>query len=97
MSESLRDYIRKSFAGGLKKPQIEASLLQSGWTKEQIEDAFERIEYSQKEFIEKHRRSFLPSRKFLTGFFKKILILAAIGAIFAGLYFGIKYITRPKP
>ena len=65
MLETLRDYIRKSFSQGLRKPQIEANLLQSGWTKEQIADAFERIEFSQKEFIEKHKKSFLPPKNFL--------------------------------
>ena len=78
MAEGLRKYIKNSFATGLKKPQIEASLLQSGWTKEQIDDAFERIEFSQKEFIEKHRRRILPSKKVFTIFFLIIIFFSLI-------------------
>ena len=96
MADSLTDYIRESFASGLKKPQIEANLLRSGWTKEQIADAFERIEYSQKEFIEKHRRRILPSKKFLTSILKIILTIVVIAAIFLGIFLSIKYVTRPK-
>lgn len=80
----LRDYIRESFAKGLKKGQIEASLSQSGWTKEQIEDAFERIEFSQKEFIEKHRRRILPSKKFLTIF---LLVILFFGFIYKSFFY----------
>jgi len=84
MAEGLREYIKNSFATGLKKPQIEASLLQSGWTKEQIADAFERIEFSQKEFIEKHRRRILPSKKFLTIF---LIILLFFGFIYQFFFY----------
>ena len=62
----LGNYIKESFVKGLKKPQIEASLLQSGWSKDQIEEAFKEVEFSQKEFIQKHKRRILPSKKVLT-------------------------------
>jgi len=81
---NLRDYIKDSFMKGLKKAQIEASLLQSGWTKEQIEDAFERIEFSQKEFIEKHRKRILPSKKVFTIF---LLILLFFGLIYQFFFY----------
>ena len=84
MFSSLVDYIKESFIKGLKKPQIEASLLQSGWSKKQIEDAFERIEFSQKEFIEKHRRRILPSKKFFTIF---LLILLFSGLIYNQFFY----------
>ena len=84
MTKNLREFIRECFVQGLKKEQIEASLLQSGWTKEQIADAFERIEFSQKEFIEKHRRRILPSKKFFTIF---LLILLFSGLIYNQFFY----------
>jgi len=87
VSINLEDYIRESFIKGLKKPQIEASLLQSGWTKEQIEDAFERIEFSQKEFIERHRKSIIPSKKFFAGLVKLIVIIFVITTVLGGLFY----------
>ena len=89
MYKTLIDYIRESFIKGLKKPQIEASLLQSGWTKGQIEDAFERIEYSQKEFIEKHRRRILPSKSLI-----KIFVVFLLFSLFIYKYF--LYIDVPN-
>lgn len=97
MPTNLLDYIKKSFVQGLRKDQVEASLLQSGWTKEQIADAFERIDASQEEFIERYRRRILPSKKFLTGVFRIAVIITVIIAFFAGVYLAIKYVTRPKP
>lgn len=97
MSKSLRDYIREGFVQGLKKNQIEANLIRAGWMKDFIDQAFEDLEYSQKEFIERHSKRILPSRNFLSGSLRVILIIVVIGAILAGVYFGFKYLTRPKP
>ena len=40
MTEQLSSYIKANLAKGISKEAIESSLLQSGWTKDQIEQAF---------------------------------------------------------
>ena len=89
MIKNLQEFIRESFVQGLKKDQIEASLLQSGWSKEQIEDAFERIEFSQKEFIEQHKRRILPSKRLI-----KIFVVFLLFSLFIYKYF--LYIDVPN-
>ena len=46
MPQNLIEYINNNLASGIPKPAIEESLLQSGWQKEQIDQAFLQSEIS---------------------------------------------------
>lgn len=94
---NLEEYIKQSFGQGVQKPQIEAELLKAGWTKDQIETVFYSVEFEQKQFIESHSKTLLPSKIFLNRIFKFSLKIIVIVIILTGLYLGIKYLTRPKP
>lgn len=86
---NLGDYVKQSFGRGVEKAQIEAELLKAGWTKDQIETVFSSIEFEQKQFIEKHKRKFLPSKKLLKIFF-------IIFFLFAFIYNSFLYVDIPN-